>query len=58
MLVKLSHLKEITGPLHDKLQFTYQANRSVDDVVNIGLYYTPVTYARIMFVDFSSAFNT
>ncbi|KAM9826449.1 uncharacterized protein ACBT44_006677 isoform 1-T1 [Syngnathus typhle] len=38
--------------------------RSVDDAVNMGLHYilhhldTPGTYARILFVDFSSAFNT
>nr|XP_049610271.1 uncharacterized protein LOC125988694 isoform X1 [Syngnathus scovelli] len=60
----LSHLKDIMGPLLGPLQFAYWANRSVDDVVNMALYYilhhlnTPGTYARIMFVDFSSAFNT
>ncbi|KAL0148922.1 hypothetical protein M9458_055726 [Cirrhinus mrigala] len=38
--------------------------RSVDDAVNVGLHYIlqhldkPGTYARILFVDFSSAFNT
>ena len=56
----LSHLKDITGPL----QFAYRANRSADDAVNMGLHYilhhldSPGTYARILFVDFSSAFNT
>ena len=60
----LAHLKDITGPLLDPLQFAYRANRSVDDAVNIGLYYVlqhldrPGTYVRILFVDFSSAFNT
>uniref|UniRef100_A0A8C5GZH2 Reverse transcriptase domain-containing protein n=1 Tax=Gouania willdenowi TaxID=441366 RepID=A0A8C5GZH2_GOUWI len=60
----LSHLKKITGPLLDPLQFAYRANRSVEDAVNIGLNYilhhldSPGTYARIPFVDFSSAFNT
>src|SRR4029434_4212712 len=60
----VSHLKVITGPLLDHLQFAYQANRSVDDAVNIGLHYilqhhdSPGTYARMLFVDFSSAFNT
>ncbi len=54
----------ITGPLLDPLQFAYRANRSVDDAVNMGLHYIlqhldkPGTYARILFVDFSSAFNT
>ncbi len=46
------------------LQFAYRANRSVDDAVNMGLHYIlqhldrPVAYVRILFVDFSSAFNT
>ncbi len=57
----LAHLKDITGPLLDPLQFAYRANRSVDDAVNMGLHYIlqhldkPGTYARILFVDFSSA---
>ncbi len=60
----LAHLKDITGPLLDPLQFAYRANRSVDEAVNMGLHYIlqhldkPGTYARILFVDFSSAFNT
>ncbi|KAI2650743.1 putative RNA-directed DNA polymerase from transposon BS [Labeo rohita] len=60
----LAYLKDITGPLLDPLQFAYQANTSVDDAVNMGLHYIlqhldkPGTYARILFVDFSSAFNT
>ncbi len=41
-----------------------RANRSVDDAVNMGLHFIlhrldrPGTYVRILFVDFSSAFNT
>ncbi len=60
----LAHLKDSTGPLLDPLQFAYRANRSVDDAVNMGLHYIlqhldkPGTYARILFVDFNSAFNT
>ncbi len=60
----LAYLKDITGPLLDPLQFAYRANRSVNDAVNIGLHYLlqhldrPWTYVRILFVDFSSAFNT
>ena len=48
----------------DPPQFAYRANRSVDDAVNMGLLFilqhldSPGTYARILFVDFSSAFNT
>ncbi len=60
----LAYLKYITKPLLDPLQFAYRANRSVDDAVNMGLHYIlqhldkPGNYARILFVDFSSAFNT
>ncbi len=60
----LAHLKDITGPLLGPLQFAYRANRSVDDTVNMGLHYILQhldklgTYARILFVDFSSTFNT
>ncbi len=58
------NLKDITRPLLDPLQFAYRANRSVDDAVNIELNYIlqhldkPGNYARILFVDFSSVFNT
>ncbi|KAL0147490.1 hypothetical protein M9458_057205, partial [Cirrhinus mrigala] len=44
--------------------FAYRANRSVDDAVNMGLHFIlqhldkSGTYVRILFVDFSSAFNT
>ncbi len=57
-------MKDITGPSLDPLQFAYRANRSVDDAVNMGLYYVLQhldrrgTYVRILFVDYSSAFNT
>ncbi len=60
----LAYLKASTGPLLDSLQFTYRANRSVDDAVNMGLHFIlqhldrPGTYVRILFVDFSSAFNS
>ena len=56
----LTHLKAITNHLLDPLQFAYRANRSVDDAINMGLQHldSPGTYARILFVDFSSAFNT
>ncbi len=60
----LAYLKASTGPLLDPLQFAYRANRSVDDAVNMGLHFIlqhldrPGAYVRILFVDFSSAFNT
>ncbi|XP_053722223.1 uncharacterized protein LOC128759371 [Synchiropus splendidus] len=60
----LSHLKSITASHLDSLQFAYRANRSVDDAVNQALHFipqhldSPGTYAKFLFVDFSSAFNT
>ncbi len=60
----LAYLKDTTGPFLDSVQFAYRANRSVDDAVNMGLHFIlqhldrPWTYVRILFVDFSSAFNT
>ncbi len=60
---KLAYLKDITAPLLDPLQLADRANRSVDDAVNMGLHFIlqhldrPGTYVRILFVDFSSAFN-
>ncbi len=60
----LAYLKDITGPLLDPLQFAYRANRSLDNVVNMRLHYIlqhldkPGNHARILFVNFSSAFNT
>uniref|UniRef100_A0A8C5N999 Reverse transcriptase domain-containing protein n=1 Tax=Gouania willdenowi TaxID=441366 RepID=A0A8C5N999_GOUWI len=60
----LSHIKDITDPHLDPLQFAYRSNRSVDDAVNLALHFilqhldSPGSYARILFVDFSSAFNT
>ncbi|KAK3533182.1 hypothetical protein QTP70_013011 [Hemibagrus guttatus] len=60
----LSYLKDITDPLLDPLQFAYRANRYADDAVNMARHFilqhldSPGSYARILFVDFSSAFNT
>ncbi|XP_051519260.1 uncharacterized protein LOC127420766 [Myxocyprinus asiaticus] len=51
----MAHLKNITGPFLDPLQFAYRANRSVDNAVNMGLHHIlqhldrPGTYARILF---------
>ncbi len=59
----MAYLKASTGPLLAPLQFAYRANRSVDYAVNMGLPFIlkhldrPGTYVRILFVDFSSAFN-
>ncbi len=46
------------------LPVAYRANMSVDDAVNMGLHFIlqhldrPETYVKILFVDFSSVFNT
>ncbi|KAK3516443.1 hypothetical protein QTP70_014189, partial [Hemibagrus guttatus] len=60
----LAYLKNLTGPLLEPLQFAYRTNRSVDDAVKMGLHFIlqhldkSGTYVRLLFVDFSSAFNT
>ncbi len=47
-ILLLAHLKDITGPLLDPLQFAYRANRSVDDAVNMGLHYVLQHLDRLM----------
>ena len=60
----LRSLKVATDHQLDPHQFAYRANRSVDDAVALALHHilqhleTSGTYARVLFVDFSSAFNT
>ena len=62
--IVLNYLKACTGALCDPFQFAYQANRSVEDAVALGLFHIlrhlekPRAYARVLFLDFSSAFNT
>lgn len=60
----LSRLMPAVSPFMDPLQFAYQKNRSVEDAAITVLNYVyqhlekSGTYARALFVDFSSAFNT
>jgi len=48
----------------DPFQFAYRANRSVEDAVSLCLHSilqhleAPGNYAKILFIDYSSAFNT
>ena len=59
----LPHLLSQVSPSLDPLQFAYRQNRSVEDAVTTVLHTTyshlekPGAYTRILFVDFSSAFN-
>ena len=60
----LQHLKSCLPRDFDQMQFAYKANRSTDDAIATALHLTlshlerPGTYARLLFVDYSSAFNT
>ena len=53
-----------TQPVMDKMQFAYQANRSTDDAIITLIHEIAQhldgdsTYARSLFLDYSSAFNT
>lgn len=59
----LPHIKASLSPTLDQHQFAYKANRSTADAINTALHCVlthlehPGTYARLLFVDFSSAFN-
>ena len=60
----LDYLMECTGPLCGPCQFAYQANRSVENAIALGLHHAlqhlehPNCQARVLFLDFSSASNT
>lgn len=62
--IVLQFLKLVTDSQFDPLQFAYRANRSVEDAVGLTLHRvlghleTAGAYARILFIDYSSAFNT
>ncbi|KAI3369651.1 hypothetical protein L3Q82_025362, partial [Scortum barcoo] len=59
--IVLKHIKDIIPAGLDQYQFAY---RSTEDAVSIALHTAlthlqlPNTYVRMLFVDFSSAFNT
>ena len=58
------YIKKSTKPLMDPFQFAYTENRSVEDAVSLTLHYIlehldkSNSYARILLIDYSSAFNT
>ena len=60
----LVHLRSVVGPFMDQLQFAYQPGIRVDDTIiflldrSLSHLEKPGSTVRIMFFDFSSAFNT
>ena len=63
-LLLKQHIKKSLSFIQDPLQFAYRAGRSVEDAIltfldNVYSHLdTPRNYCRILFIDFSSAFNT
>ena len=60
----MAHINTIIQETLDPLQFAYRTDRSTDDATSIALH-TAVshldkrnTYVRMLFIDYSSAFNT
>ncbi|KAK1790105.1 hypothetical protein P4O66_002411 [Electrophorus voltai] len=60
----MRHIKTQLSPSLDPLQFAYHSNRSIDDAISTTLHLALThldkkgTYVRMLFIDFSSAFNT
>ncbi len=61
--VVLSHMKKCFSPALDPYQFTYKSYRSTEDAIASALHSALThldrtnTYARMLFIDFSSSFN-
>merc|ERR1711895_312881 len=59
-----THISSALPPGFDPQQFAYRANRSTEDAIATALHSTlshlekKESYARLLFVDYSSAFNT
>lgn len=62
--IMVSRLRSEVGPQLDPYQFAYRHHRGTDDAINSIVHMVtkhlenPKAYARLLFVDFSSAFNT
>jgi hypothetical protein len=60
----MAHINTIIPETLDPLQFAYRLNKSTDDAVSIALHTALShldrrnTYVRMLFIDYSSAFNT
>ncbi|KAK3574279.1 hypothetical protein QTP86_004378 [Hemibagrus guttatus] len=59
----MRQIKDLLPPSLDPMQFAYRPNRSTDDAVSTTLHLSLThlenknTYVRMLFIDFSSAFN-
>ncbi len=60
----ITHIKDSIPVDLDQYQFAYRANRSTEDAICVAMHAAlshlekPNTYIRMLFVDYSSAFNT
>ncbi|XP_033109699.1 uncharacterized protein LOC117110956, partial [Anneissia japonica] len=60
----VNQIKPVKEPKLDPMQFAYRAHRGVEDATATLVHYTKKhletsnSYARLLFIDFSSAFNT
>ncbi|KAK3569610.1 hypothetical protein QTP86_002600 [Hemibagrus guttatus] len=60
----MRHTKNLLPPSLDSMQFAYRPNHSTDDAIITTLHLALThldnkdTYVRMLFIDFSSAFNT
>ena len=58
----MAHINTVIPETLDPLQFAYHTNRSTDDAITLHTalshWYKRNTYVRILFIDYSSAFNT
>ena len=59
----MAHINTIIPETLDHLQIVYRPNRSIDDAISIALHTAlshldkRITYVRMLFIDYSSAFN-
>ncbi|KAI2646048.1 hypothetical protein H4Q32_026860 [Labeo rohita] len=60
----MQHIKTVLPPSLDPFQFAYRPNRSTDDAISTALHSALThldkkdSYVGMLFIDFSSAFNT
>ncbi|KAK3550715.1 hypothetical protein QTP70_003970 [Hemibagrus guttatus] len=60
----MRHIKNLLPPSLDPMQFVYRPNRSTHDAISTTLHLALThldnkdTYVQMLFIDFSSAFNT